>query len=172
MLLPRKVKFQAEKKENENMAFRSYLKANADEEELDKQFLQLHQELFAEYDCSKCRNCCKAYHGVIPEADIERDAEYLSITKEQFMQFFLKPQLTEGGYQTLHKPCDFLSEETRECRLGECEPENCKKYPYTDQPERLHSLYGVLEVVSVCPVAFEIFERLKKEYGFVYQGRI
>ena len=43
---------------------------------------------------------------------------------------------------------------------------SCKKYPYTDQPERLQSLYSVLSAVEVCPVAFEIYERLKKEYHF------
>lgn len=40
------------------------------------------------------------------------------------------------------------------------------KYPYTNQPERLYSLLGMLDTISICPVAFEIFERLKKEYGF------
>ena len=53
-----------------------------------------------------------------------------------------------------------------ECRLGDNRPENCKRCPYTDQPERLHSLYSVLEAGEVCPVALEIFERLKREYGF------
>jgi hypothetical protein len=27
-------------------------------------------------------------------------------------------------------------------------------------------LYSVLDTITVCPVAFEIYERLKKEYGF------
>ena len=35
-----------------------------------------------------------------------------------------------------------------------------------DQPERLWSLLGMLDTVTICPVAFEIVERLKKEYGF------
>ena len=52
--------------------------------ELDTQFLRLHNELFAEYDCSKCRNCCKMYKGSIPEEDIEKDAEYLGVTTEPF----------------------------------------------------------------------------------------
>ena len=41
-----------------------------------------------------------------------------------------------------------------------------KKDASTNQPERLHSLYSMLEAVQVCLVAFEIFERLKTEYGF------
>lgn len=43
-----------------------------------------------------------------------------------------------------------------------CFLKSCKKYPYTDQLERLCSLLGMLDVISICPVAFEIFERLKK----------
>ena len=69
-------------KEDENFKFRSFLKGHADEEELDKQFLRLHKELFADYDCSKCRNCCKMYKGSIHEEDLEKDAEYLGITVE------------------------------------------------------------------------------------------
>ena len=170
MLPPRKVKFQAKRKESENIAFRSFLKMNAEEDKLDARFLRLHQELFASYDCSKCRNCCKEFYGVIPEEEVETDAKHLGVSVEQFIESFLKPNASEGGYQTIHKPCDFLKQETGECRLGDNRPENCKKYPYTNQPERLHSLFSVLETIEVCPVAFEIFERLKQEYGFHYRG--
>ena len=49
------------------------------------------------------------------------------------------------------------------------DPDSCKKYPYTDQLERLPSLLSVLDVIEICLVAFEIFEKLKKEYGFSVQ---
>ena len=68
------------------------------------------------------------------------------------------------GYHTKHKPCDFLQEDGS-CKLGDCKPDSCKKYPYTDQPERLFSLLGMLDTITICPVAFEILEKLKKEYG-------
>ena len=32
------------------------------------------------------------------------------------------------------------SEEDGSCKLGDCKPDSCKTYPYTDQPERLFSL--------------------------------
>jgi hypothetical protein len=73
--------------------------------------------------------------------------------------------VTGENYQTKHRPCDFL-EENGSCKLGDCKPENCVKFPYTSQPERLQSLFSVLDVIEVCPVAFEIYERLKQEYGF------
>ena len=118
MLPPRKVKFEAKKRERENLEFRTFLKCNADEKELDEQFAALHEG---------------------------KDSE--------------------GNYQTKNSPCDFLQTDGS-CKLGECKPENCKNYPYTNQPERLWSLYSVLDAVGVCPVAFEIYERLKQEYGF------
>lgn len=110
---------------------------------------------------------------MIPAEDIEQDAEKLNITKEQFIEFFLEPKTVEDEpdmYQTKHRPCDFLQEDGN-CKLGDCKPENCIKYPYTNQPHRLGSLFSVLDVISVCPVAFEIFERLKEEYGF-RKGRV
>lgn len=167
MIAPRKVKYEALKKEDENIEFRNYLKCNAEEKELDEQFKELHDELFASYDCNRCRNCCKVYHGSIPEEDLEADAKHLGVSKEQFMDFFLRKNNIHNIYETKHKPCDFLNEDG-ECKLGDCKPDSCKKYPYTNQPGRLHSLYGVLETVEVCPVAFEIYERLKKMYRFKY----
>lgn len=92
MIHPDKIGIEAEKKEDENFKFRSFLKGHADDEELDQQFLRLHKELFADYDCSKCRNCCKMYKGSIPEEDIEKDAEYLDITVGQFIDFFLEKE--------------------------------------------------------------------------------
>lgn len=105
------------------------------------------------------------YKGNIPKEDIVKDAKYLGITAQQFIDFFLEKEECGGSYNTKHQPCDFLQEDGK-CKLGECKPNSCKKYPYTNQPERLHSLLGVLEVIAICPVAFEIYERLKKEYGF------
>ena len=83
----------------------------------------------------------------------------------EFKERYLDRKDSDGNYQTKHKPCDFLQADGR-CKLEGYRPESCKKYPYTDQPERLQSLYSVLDTVAVCPVAFEIYERLKKEYEF------
>ena len=86
MLAPREVKFEAQKRERENLEFRTFLKCNADEKELDEQFVKLHEELFAQYNCNRCRNCCKMYHGSIPEEDVEKDALYLGVTATDFAE--------------------------------------------------------------------------------------
>ena len=107
MIQPDKVKAEAKKKENENFKFRTFLKCHADEDELDRQFLRLHKELFADYDCSKCRNCCKMYKGSIPTEDIDRDAQCLGITSEQFVDVYLEKEY-DMNYQTNNMSCDFL----------------------------------------------------------------
>ena len=73
--------------------------------------------------------------------------------------------LEEQAYHTKNIPCDFLQTDGG-CLLGDFKPDSCKKYPYTDQPDRMGSLLSFLDSVSVCPVAYEILERLKQKYGF------
>lgn len=173
MLHPDQVSKHAKKNEKINFRFRTWLKMNVDSEELDEKFFRLHQELFSEYDCSQCRNCCKQYYGEIPADEVEEDAAWLGLSKEEFKSKYLQDNIGghEQVYQTKNMPCDFLQKDGS-CLLGDHRPENCKKYPYTDQPDRLFSLLSFLDTVSVCPVAYEIIERLKKEYGFSYRTRI
>ena len=165
MIEPTKVKLAAKKKEKENVRFRTYLKCHAKPDELDAQYLALHNELFEGYDCNSCRNCCKEYHGEIQAVDVEKTADYLGIDVGRFIDEYLKADEFGIKYTTKHMPCDFLQKDGS-CMLGECMPESCQNFPYTNQPDRIESLLGMLEFVEVCPVAYEIFERLKKIYGF------
>ena len=168
MLSPRKVSFYAKKNERVNYRFRTWLKLYADPDELDEKFYRLHQELFSVYDCSRCRNCCKQYSGLIPAGEIKRDAAALCLSEDEFRKKYLKETIDseEQGYHTKNKPCDFLLE-NGDCLLGDLKPNACKKYPYTDQPDRMGSLLSFLDIVSVCPVAYEILERLKREYALM-----
>ena len=111
MIAPRKIKHMAEKMERENLEFRTFLKCNADEKIIDEQFAKLHKELFAEYDCSRCRNCCKCYYGSIPLSDINKDASHLNMSPDEFVELYLSEKGSEGNYRTKHKPCDFLQED-------------------------------------------------------------
>ena len=168
MLSPEKLNYYAKKNEKVNYRFRTWLKIHADPKELDEKFLALHKELFAEYDCSRCRNCCKRYKGLIPVDEVGRDAAALGLSEEEFRKKYLKEELDieEDAFETKHQPCDFLQEDGN-CLLGDNKPDSCKKYPYTDQPERMDSLLSFLGTISVCPVAYEILERLKEEYDFI-----
>lgn len=163
MIEPSKIKKEFNKVEDENYAFRAYLKNHADLDELDEQFLELHNELFKNYDCSKCRNCCKEYSITFEENEIEQAAKLLNMKAKEFMDKYV--EVTVNGYDVKERPCCFLAE-NGVCEIEQCKPEGCRDYPFTNKPERLLSLYSIVDSASVCPVVFEILERLKQIYRF------
>lgn len=154
---------QANRKEEENYRFRNYLKNHASEEELDKQFKRLHEKYFKIYDCKKCRNCCKKIGISMNENELDNICSYLNINREKF----IKENLDEnyGEYSFKEHKCKFL-DENNNCKIEKCLPRTCKEYPYTNEKERLCSLYSVIANAGVCPVVYEILEDLKKEYNF------
>ena len=162
MISPEEVCKAAKKKERENLRFRIFLKNHADDEELDQQFLALHNELFERYDCSQCANCCRAYSTVLEEDEISAISDHLGMTPESFREKYLIQG--EDGLE-LKDPCTFLQDDGR-CRIESCKPKQCREYPYTDKSGRLFSLYGILTSAEHCPVVYEIMERLKKIYQF------
>ena len=109
MVSPKEVYEEAKKRADENLLFRNFLKANADERELDKQFRRLHNEIFSGYDCDKCRNCCKEYDIFIPEQDLERDAKKLGMKKSVFISLFLERDKDDGSYVVRKNLAFFLN---------------------------------------------------------------
>ena len=93
MITPNNVREAALKVEEENHRFRRFLKTHADEEELDQQFLSLHKELFASYDCSKCRNCCRFYDVSLENEEISTIAAAKGLTPDAFCKQFLSDGL-------------------------------------------------------------------------------
>ena len=162
MLAPKDVPAAAAKLEDENLRFRTFLKIHANPDELDQQFLTLHRELFAGYDCCQCGNCCRRYSTILSEEEIDVISAYLGMTRQIFLEDCLIR--SQDGLE-LPAPCRFLDMGGR-CRLQDCKPEECRGFPYTDRPDRRASLYSVLSAAEVCPVAFEILERLKGLYHF------
>ena len=162
MVEPSSVGLEARKREDENIKFRSFLKNRADCDELDRQFLELHNELFTGYDCCKYNNCCREYSTILQESDVESISSFLGLSKQEFSEKHLNKS-TDGI--EIKTPCCFLKG-NGECAIQECKPEECRDFPHTDKPDRLFSLHGVLSFAEVCPVVFEILERLKVVYGF------
>lgn len=162
MIAPSKVNAAAKKLEKENLRFRAFLKNHADDDELDRQFLRLHNELFAEYDCCKCGNCCWAYSTALSEHEIGSIAAFLGLSRQEFLEKYLSE--SAEGYE-IKAPCRFLNA-NGECAIQECKPEECRAFPHTNKPGRLESLLGVVSFAEECPVVFEIIERLKDTYNF------
>ena len=167
MLKPNEVKYKAQKLEEQNYKFRTFLKIRAGADELDAQFLSLHKELFADYDCCKCANCCKSSSTSIGNDEVKRIASHLGLPESDFIAKYLveAESVDELPYKFKDIPCSFLRDDGR-CQIQNCKPDVCAGFPYTDQPERLFSMYSIIGNAEVCPVVFEILERLKVIYRF------
>jgi hypothetical protein len=146
----------------ENFRFRMFLKFNADEDELDEQFAALHEELFADYDCCACNNCCRLYNLTLTEDDARQIAEFKGIRVEELIKDYAENE--EDSYTTA-APCPFLEKDGK-CQIQNCKPTECIGFPYTNHPNRMSSLTSVMEYSQTCPVVFEIIQRLKDIYMF------
>ena len=153
----------ANRKEDENLRFRSYLKEHADPDILDRQFKDLHEKYFKIYNCKDCRNCCKKLNTLMTEEELNNICNKLNLDKEKLINEELK--VTDDRYTFKCDRCKFLDDDNN-CLAEECLPESCKDYPYTNKSERLFSLYSVIDNAGICPVVYEILEELKKIYHF------
>jgi len=167
MIKPNEVKDKAQKLEEQNYKFRTFLKNRVDGDELDAQFFSLHKELFTDYDCCKCANCCKSYSVFLDNDDVKRIASHLGLSESDFVAKYLiqaEPD-EEMPYMFKEKPCSFLCNDGR-CQIQNSKPDACSAFPFTDQPDRLSSMYSIIGHAEICPVVFEILERLKVIYRF------
>ncbi len=155
------IKDVTEKKLEENYQFRTYLKMHADEKILDKQFKKLHNKYFKDFDCSKCRNCCKVLGISMNEDELNAICKHYHLDINNLKNNILKEHY--GEY--IAKPCPFLNADNS-CQIKECLPRTCQDYPYTNKDERLYSLITIVNNSKICPVVYQILEDLKDLYEF------
>ena len=167
MVKPNEVLAKAKKFEEQNYKFRVFLKIRADHKKLDKQFLKLHKEFFTDYDCCKCANCCKMCDIILDHDEVKRITAFLGLAESDFIASYLANADAddEKPYKIKTKPCLFLQDDGH-CRIQDCKPDVCVGFPYTDRPNRLSSMYSIIFSAEICPIVFEILERLKMMYGF------
>lgn len=167
MLKPNEVYNKAQELEEQNYKFRTFLKNRADYDELDAHFLELHNELFENHDCSDCANCCKTFGICFSGDEASKIAIFLNMTFDGFADEYLSETepSDEGQYKFKSKPCSFLDSDGQ-CKINACKPNVCNNFPFTNQPDRLASMLSIIGHAEVCPVVFEILERLKAIYRF------
>lgn len=169
MIAPEDVARAAKKFEDENYRFRIWLKNNAEPDELDARFRELHEKLFADYDCRQCANCCREYTTLLQPGERSALANRLGISESEFLQEHTEFDNSEG-VRVMKTPCPMLLPDGS-CMAQDCKPQECRDFPYTNKPDRISSLYSVLSNARVCPVVFEILQQLKQMYGFGRRGR-
>jgi len=152
--------------ERENWEFRAFLKRlNISSKKLDNITHQIYEIVSKEIDCKECANCCKTMRPFFNREDIIRFSTGIKQTVEQFIDKYLEEDKTEiNGHIMSEKPCPFLKDNL--CSYYDLRPEVCRSFPNIHKNDFRIRLWSVVENCSICPIVFNVYEELKKEFCF------
>ena len=148
-----------EKKRDENLRFRKYLKSRA---WVERQFRQAAKEAHDQIDCRACAECCRVSEVGITERDIDHLARFLGLSKADFVAQYTSTG--EGGETILKRTsagCVFLA--GNDCTVYEARPANCERFPHLLKgsgsiPSRM---WQFVDRATYCPIVYNWMEPAK-----------
>ena len=129
---------------------------------LDQIFHFYHEEVFSDFSCLNCANCCKSLGPKFLAKDIDRISSYLRISPSEFMERYLRID-EDQDYVLQQVPCAFLQEDNR-CSIYEVRPKACRTYPHTDSRGMQGKIAPTFKNTMTCPAVLEIVERMKEDF--------
>lgn len=155
----------AAKKEGENERFRIFLKQQ-DSDEIDLTVHKLNAEVTAEIDCTQCGNCCKSLMINVTVEETTLLATHLQLSKDDVKKIYLEE--SEEGQMIINKiPCHFLT--NNRCSIYENRFTDCRDFPHLHKPHFTGRLFGTMMYYSICPIVFNVVEKLKAELNFKHK---
>ncbi|MAN04933.1 MAG: zinc/iron-chelating domain-containing protein [Owenweeksia sp.] len=149
---------QARSQRKENQKFFKRLKS-LKPRQLDEQFHELHDEVFAEINCLNCANCCKTTGPLFTDTDINRLAKHFGLRPAEFIDQYLRVD-EDGDFVLQVLPCPFLGEDNY-CSVYEVRPKACREYPHTDRNKMHQILELTRKNAEACPAVMEMVNRMK-----------
>ena len=100
-------------------------------------------------------------HPVLDQKDVEKLSKGLEISVDQFKDRYLVKDDGREKYRFNEVPCPFLKGNI--CSQYSYRPKDCVSYPHLHKKGFVFRLIGVVDNCSVCPIVFNVYERLKDE---------
>jgi Fe-S-cluster containining protein len=157
---PKVVARLAESKEDENWRFRTFLKG-VGSDELDAIVDRHYKDVASRIDCCTCGNCCKLALPILGRKDVNRLADGLALSKDAVIDRFLESEEEPETYTFNAKPCPLLKD--KRCTVYDSRPDDCRSYPHLHKEGFSGRLIGVIGNCSICPIVYNVLERLKNE---------
>ena len=158
----KRIEQRAEQQAERNWAFRCFLKGgDLPAKEIDSVVHALNQEMSSQIDCTRCANCCKAVQPLLKPRDVQRLARHLNLSAADFRTQYLQKDNEEQGEVFKVMPCPFLQE--NRCTVYSSRPDDCRFYPHLHKRDFVFRVNQAVSNCSVCPIVFNVFERLKQE---------
>jgi Fe-S-cluster containining protein len=149
-----------EKKRDENLKFRRYLKSHVF---VERQFRHAGEEVESQIDCLTCAECCRVTEVGITKRDVEHMSRFLRISEKDFRAQYT--MTAEDGElilkRTEEKGCVFL--DGNECTIYESRPANCERFPHVVRGAgSIESrMWQFVDRATYCPIVYNWMEMVK-----------
>jgi Fe-S-cluster containining protein len=153
----------SKQKENENYKFRSFLKGQ-DSDRVDKIAHRLYKEIAEQIDCTDCGNCCKILRPCVTDAEIDILSKIDNLSQEDFVTRFTEQYEIDHVKYLKNSPCKYF--EDKKCAIYTDRPFDCRSYPHLHKKCFNSRTLDVINNYGICPIVFNVFERLKVEFRF------
>lgn len=153
----------SKQKEKENIRFRTFLKGK-DDDELDNLVHGLNKEIENQIDCTKCGNCCVNLRPCLTRKEINILSKIDNISRDYFIEKYTEEDKFENIKYLKNTPCKYLVD--KKCSIYINRPGDCRSYPNIQKTDFNSRTWSMIESYGICPIVFNVFERLKMEYGF------
>lgn len=161
-----RIKKISQEKEEENWSFRSFLKSSGIQpKKIDSTIHRLYRTISSQIDCQICGNCCREILPILKKKDIIDMASGLKMSVDKFKKQYLEKCEIEEGYSFNNNPCPFLKD--NRCTVHGFRPDDCHSYPHLDKINFVSRTISVIKNCSVCPIVFNVYEKLKSEIWVV-----
>jgi Fe-S-cluster containining protein len=99
----------------------------------------------------------------LDENDIRRFAHGLNLPVAEFQTRYLSAADEPATFKFKALPCPFLENDL--CSNYDHRPETCRSYPHLHKKDFLSRTLRVLDNYEICPIVFNVYERLNFSFG-------
>ena len=156
-----KMKVLGELRKEENERFRAFLK-NRNTHKIDLLLHRLNEQITPQIDCTACGNCCKNLSPYLTNNDLKHLADATQLPAHRLISDYTETD--DYGISLKHVPCCFLKD--NKCTIYQHRPETCSSFPHLDKPDFISRSRRTFDNYSICPIIFNVIERLKMEMDF------
>jgi Fe-S-cluster containining protein len=166
------IKELAEKREDENWDFRSFLKGyQMDMDEMDAIVHEYYKLVVPEIDCKECGNCCREISPNMEEGDIERVEKGLKMSPSGFESQYLKEDDDVLSKDLIFNRLPYPFLEGKICTSYDYRPEACRSFPHLHKDKFVFRPMGVVQNCEICPIVFNVYEMLKRKFSWSKKHR-
>jgi len=159
------IRLLGEKKRDENMRFRRYMKSRDHSDRILRRIAEGIQE---QIDCTQCANCCRVATAAVSKRDIERLARHLRIAPGKLLSEYTMEDEADGRVlrRTDESGCVFLS--GNECTVYDARPDTCRRFPHLVRGAGsiASRMWQFVDRACYCPIVYNSMEAFKDELRF------